>query len=209
MLALLRYIYDLPFFQTPEDKSDRLLPHARVYVVADKYQVSGLKLAVRDNMESIIESHDITCDFVDALKTIVTGTAPHDNNHAHKLMVDTCAMNLQEIRQNSGFISLLREHADLGVEIIRHQDLECGFPGDWVCSGGVYCSDRCVIVCGMCDRKFGFAFSWKHRDRPNWLCKGCGNKNEPRCESCNNVVEWQRRGLEHSEDPTPGAPARS
>ena len=57
MIALLRHIYHLPYYEFLANEASLLRPHAMVYIVADKYQVESLKLAASINMEGIIDAH--------------------------------------------------------------------------------------------------------------------------------------------------------
>lgn len=53
MIVLLRFIYGLPYNECFEDKPGALQPYAKVYVVAEKYQINGLKLVISKDMERI------------------------------------------------------------------------------------------------------------------------------------------------------------
>jgi hypothetical protein len=136
MVALLRYMYNIPYDDGFEEL--RLKPYAMAYVVADKYQVRGLKLAICDRMKRIAgpsmdlgakDSESSIRDFLDALAVVVTGTTTHDKL-ARNVMVEACTLNLQFLHRKPALLSLLRTSADLGAEIIGHPDLECGLPGD-------------------------------------------------------------------------------
>lgn len=86
MVALLRYLYDLPYEEAFGDQSKFLQPYAETYVVAEKYQVRGLKIAISEQLRHMIhserdlrkeywdrENEDVD-EFIEALETIVTGT---------------------------------------------------------------------------------------------------------------------------------------
>lgn len=142
MVALLRYIYGLPYYECFGDQRGQLQPHAEAYVVAEKYQLQGLKFVISTNLRHMIHSErDLRkegteeadherAEFLDALRIIVAGTPAHDNNHGRKVMVEACVLNLRLLHQMSEFLSILRESSDLGADIIGHKDLECGLPGD-------------------------------------------------------------------------------
>lgn len=96
MVALLRYIYGLNYEEYFSHRPDRLEPHAKVYVVVEKYQLQGLKLAVSSIMKRMIDSeidlgaNDAVAsivDFVSALRTVVTGVAT-DSDHLRRIVVD-------------------------------------------------------------------------------------------------------------------------
>ena len=54
MVALLRYIYGLPYYEGFGDQRGQLQPHAEAYVVAEKYQVQGLKFVISTNLRHMI-----------------------------------------------------------------------------------------------------------------------------------------------------------
>jgi hypothetical protein len=192
MVALLRHIYELPYDTMLKDQCDRLQPHAMVYVVAEKYQVDGLKRAISQRMNSIIESHLDIRDFVKAYRTIAESTTRHDA-HARKMMVGKCITRLHHLHRDAEFISLLREHADLGVDMIEHQDLPRAFPEERVCAGT--CNDTSMPVCYDCGEFFSDAFASKHRYTETWGCEECEYQAAPVCTKCGEYVVWQRRGL--------------
>jgi len=51
MMALFRYIYDLPYDSADEDSEWQFL--AKVYIAADKYEVRGLATNVTQRMKLI------------------------------------------------------------------------------------------------------------------------------------------------------------
>lgn len=205
MVALLRYIYDLPYYEGFGDQRGQLQPHAEAYVVAEKYQVQGLKFVISTNLRHMIHSErDLRkegteeadherAEFLDALRIIVAGTPAHDNNHGRKVMVEACVLNLRLLHQMPEFLSLLRESSDLGADIIGHKDLECGLPGDWVCEGN--CNDRLTVECGRCATRIGDLSAVENRYNLFWPCEGCGSACIPRCVGCSDPVKWKRRGL--------------
>lgn len=199
MVAVLRYIYGLPYYERFGDQSDQLQPHAEAYVVAEKYQVEGLKLAISKKLRHMIhserdlrkegteEADNERAEFIDA------GIPAHDNNHGRKVMVEACVLNLRLLHHMPEFLSLLRESSDLGADIIGHQDLECGLPGDWVCEGS--CDDRLTVECGRCATRIEDLSAVENRYNLFWVCEACGSACKPRCVGCSDPVKWKRRGL--------------
>jgi hypothetical protein len=203
MVALLPYIYRIPY--DDDFENFRLRPYAMAYIVADKYQVQGLKLAVSEDMKRIIgimssmhprqeDSRDTVRDFLDALRIVVKRTTTRDRL-ARKVIVEACTLNLQHLHRKLALLSLLRESANLGAEIIGHPDLKCGLPGDWECSGG--CEGPIGAKCAKCDRVFGEEYARRNREDSSWTCESCGNDDDhPTCTTCENSVSWQRKGYE-------------
>ena len=201
MVALLRYIYGLPYAACFSGRPDRLYPHAKVYVVAEKYQIQGFKLAVSRSVKRKLHSEmnlgkenadGSIVNFMDTFQAVVKGIAARDNQ-LRKMMVDACVWNLRYLRQKPTFLALLEDSPGLSVEIISHPDLECGLPGDWICEVG--CDDRFEPVCFHCSEPFGDGFAMSHRGDRYWYCGKCENNVAPICGICEQPLAWQRRGL--------------
>ena len=205
MVALFRYLYDLPYEEAFGDQRTFLQPYAEAYVVAEKYQAEGLKIAISEKLRHMIhterdlrkeywsrENHEVD-EFIEALETIVAGTPVHDK-YARKVMVEACVVNLQRLNQRPEFLSLLRESSDLGADIIGHKDLECGFPGEWVC--GSLCEERLKVACSRCKEHVEDLVAIDNRDNnDDWECEECGEALWPMCSECEEPVRWYRRGL--------------
>lgn len=56
MVALLRYIYGLPYDECFSDRPHMIRSHVKVYVVAEKYQMQGLKLAIGKNLKRKVQT---------------------------------------------------------------------------------------------------------------------------------------------------------
>lgn len=203
MVALLRFIYDLPFegnakIDITSNEDELLLPYTQVYIAADKYQVEGLKLAVSNTMKRIIDTEmdfdEDPCvdDFLETLRVIVTHTTPQDQL-ARKVVVEACVMNLQCIRKRPELLSLLSDSTELVVEIICHQNLECGFPGAWFCESD--CDKPATIRCWRCKVDFKKEFAWLNRNVDMWTCPRCASRAKPRCYACGSFIKWVSRGL--------------
>jgi hypothetical protein len=149
MVALLRYTYGLPYDEFLGHPREQLRTHA-------EYQVQGLKLAICNNMRRTLHTHlhlgmayakPEIADFINALQIVVAGT-PAGDDYARKVMLEACVWNLRSLHQHPESLALLRQSADLGAEIIGHQDLECGLAGDWVYGGNCKC--RLTVECSEC-----------------------------------------------------------
>jgi hypothetical protein len=73
MMALLRYIYGLPYTQVASEEMRPLQHHALVSMTAEKYQVHDLQEEICEDMRSIIDSQTYrTKDFLGVLRTVLT-----------------------------------------------------------------------------------------------------------------------------------------
>ena len=123
MMALLRYIYGLPYTPVASKEMRPLQFHALVSMTAAKYQVHDLQEEVCEHMQCIIDSQTYrTEDFLEALRAVITD-AKMQGSPVRARMISACVAGLRALKTNAGFLSMLREFPDLGIEIIGHQDL--------------------------------------------------------------------------------------
>jgi hypothetical protein len=201
MMVLLRYLYGLPYIQYTDDEFDEfcLQSRAQVYVVAKKYQISRLRSEAYTNMEHILgpletKSYGFV-NFPAALKTIFTVTTPE--SEARVLIMQACIAGLHILREDDGFVSLLLELPDLGVEIIKHLDLQCKPRRKWSCKGcrgesrGVPSCAYCVSIGGETPRPFEEFYSMKQRSQTEWTCPNCLTVAPPCCSSRCFPMSWK------------------
>jgi len=197
MVGLLRHLYDLPYNDSSKlddnERWDSLVPHAEVFVVAEKYQMACLQNEVCSNMSTRIDENlqmgqfpNNMNDFLRALRKIAFHTS--DNSSARRLMVHICVMHLRKLQQEPDFISLLQECGRLGADIIGHNDLECGISGAWICSKG--CPDDDPPSCSTCARPFEVDQVWGSRHSELWWCDHCEEGKRPICKICDETFEW-------------------
>ena len=177
-------------------------PHAEVYVVADKYQIDALKVAVANNMHKVItaksytdkmgflrycESFKNSDDFYGALHIILEVTTTSDTL-ARKVLMDFLVQNADFFRKQKELLSMFRDHPELAVELISHPDLEIEAEGFWMCF-----SDDCstnVPTCGKCNVPFQLYFLRRYRYDEEWECPGCKFVGEPSCLDCKATITW-------------------
>jgi uncharacterized CHY-type Zn-finger protein len=213
MHALLRFLYDLPYTAEANAKwITSLKPHARVYVVADKYQIGALKEAVAENMRKVIANKSYThrsgflryCksfknadDFFSALQTILKVTTTHDIL-ARKVLMDCIIQNIDFFRKQDDLLSLLKEHPDLAAAIISHPDLESEAEDFWSCM-----DDSCatnITSCGNCKFLFEPHFLRRYRYDAVWQCPSCQSVAEPKCVECRTEISWVPESMCKSQD---------
>lgn len=191
MMALFRYIYDLPYndlFEELDERSDtqtQLQFLAKVYLAADKYQVDGLPVNVTKLMETIAwstegnwEPDTIPKDSLAAAKIIFNGTASQDDA-CRVTMVNFFVTCIVDFRQMPEFSALLSECGDVGTAIIAHKNLSLMLQGYWDCEGEVHQS--AVPRCPICDSVFPVNSVLQHRSNEYWICPRCGKRRKPVC----------------------------
>lgn len=199
MVALLRYIYDLPYDEALENRDTHLQPHALVAVVAGKYHIEALQQDVCRKMQVIISrmkledqslDYDL-CDFEKTLRLAITSTGT--NSRVRKLMVETCVLNIHLLRARAEFCSLLREFADFGADIVGHSYLDSAFGPHWSCGGELKCMG--VPECCKCEYQFPKDYMIEHREKRSWKCESCQKTNPPICSDCESSFGWAQRRL--------------
>lgn len=121
-MAMLRYLYDLPYTTDDahwEDDGSMLL-HAKVYTVAEKYELEGLKSMVYDQLCYLIHFTDDRPDLIPTIREIITGT-PESDRLARKLILNHCTLRLSELSKSQDFMALLKDRGELGAAIITEQ----------------------------------------------------------------------------------------
>jgi hypothetical protein len=198
MIALLRYIYDLPY--RTEGKNSwptKLESYAELYITAGKYLVKDVQAEICVHLQYFSQHHqsksvisDVT-DFVKALRNIMNCTS--SDEEARKLMVKACCVNLRVLQKDEGFLALLRDHGDLGAGIIGNRDFERALLGSWTCSSE--CGSDSDLICELCDRPFELDDLWAERRAGRWYCESCQGFNGARCRNCSEEVLWVQCGI--------------
>jgi hypothetical protein len=196
-------LYDLPYDAEANAKwLTSLHPHAQVYVVADKYQIGSLKEAIAENMEKVISAKAYTdktgylqhCDyfknardFYSALQIILKVTTTQDKQ-AREVLTNFLIQNIDFFRKKDEFLSLLKEHLELAIELINHEDLETEAAGFWMCI-----EQDCGInipSCSNCKFVFEAYFLRRYRYDGLWECPKCKFLVHPACVDCRAKVSW-------------------
>lgn len=203
MLALLRFLYGLPYDAEANGKwVSSLELHASVYVVANKYQLGPLQEAVAKNMRKIITSKTYTnkvgylqhCDtfknsddFFGALEVILEVTTTGDTL-ARKVLLDFLIQNIDFFRKQKEFQSLIADRPELAVELITHPDLESEAEGFWMC----FAEDCGINIpsCGSCKFLFESHFLRRYRHDDLWECPVCKFVGKPHCVDCREEITW-------------------
>lgn len=152
MMAMFRFLCGLPY-QGEEGywhDEQSVATHARVYVVAEKYQVAELKDAAMDVLLSILLNDTLKGDLPSALRTIFSATLDTDIG-ARPLLVKYCVNQLSYLKKRQDFRKLLEDCAFRIPECsncdVTHEqstwkeNREQAYWHCWACNG--YAKPRC------------------------------------------------------------------
>ncbi|PGH02258.1 hypothetical protein AJ80_08883 [Polytolypa hystricis UAMH7299] len=114
--AMLRFIYDSDY--TIEDGVDTyatpMVFHAKVYSIADKYDVPTLRAHARDKFEQAIN----TPDFQPAIAEVFSGT-PGTNRSLRDVALRTSCSKLKELKELDYFTATIGETSAFAFELIQ------------------------------------------------------------------------------------------
>jgi hypothetical protein len=131
MMAVLRHIYGLPYPADSAgcDQPTSLLPHALIYVTAEKYQIHALKIESCSAMSDILLKNSVpkehalewlcSPDQLSALRKITTGT-PTSDTAGRDLLISHCIHLMPGLNNNQAFMQLVADLPGLGADLITN-----------------------------------------------------------------------------------------
>ena len=186
MMALLRCIYDLPYDDPSKFVGGRTTLEflAKICVVAEKYQVSGVQAKIAEEMDDTLwkktqrviemityggrKPQPKADDLLTAIKIIFHGTSQQDNVCRVKL-VNFCVLCIRDLNKIPGFSKVLGECGELGAAIIANNNLSIALEGSWRCDG--WRERRAIPRCGKCREPFSMSYIREHRGESEWTCE--------------------------------------
>lgn len=201
MYAALRYIYDLPYMDLFADENTKLQSLAKLYVVAEKYQLKGLHKDITKHMYPTLRSRTAhgmenldeaeLDDCLAAVKIVSAGTTTQDQMGRESL-VTFCVLNIRELKQLPAFSTLMSECSDLGFEILSHEKLPLMLEGTWYCGHDEH--KGAVPQCPDCKRVFSLEYIRMNRSEGIWSCPNCSLAAIPECLADHDTakaVRWE------------------
>lgn len=189
MMALFRYIYDLPYEPTDKDSEWQFL--ARVYIAADKYEVEGLVKDVTRRMKLKFPRDGYLAsseeDFFAAVKLVFDNTISQDAT-GRTAMVDLCVCCIGEFKGLQEFQTLLSECDGLGAAIIAHEKLSLMLDGTYLCGPDEQEHRAAVPRCSSCGEEFTASEIRRYSRQLEWDCPCCYNASRPVCTGHQGVI---------------------
>ena len=176
---------------------------AITHVTAAKYQITGLEDKTYDEMRKVVIKEELCCeepdrtdDFLNAIQTVLSGTAQQDDR-MRKLMIDCCFWNLPFLSNKvDKFSDLLMDNEGLSIEIMtRFTSTFSPYEGTWSCRGEWH--PDAELSCYECLEPFPMQFMLLYRSKQVWQCPACEHEGQPHCfdEFCSSrsssvPVQW-------------------
>lgn len=142
----------------------RLATNAALYIMGDRYNVTGLKSLAKAKFTLGLANGWNSEDFPDIIRSIYENTPPADRE-MRGCILPTVRAHWQDLRTSEPFMEVVREMGDFGVDLIdlltNLTALDCPLNGivveDVVSVEGKWCSKcrmkrgRGVASCPVCD----------------------------------------------------------
>jgi speckle-type POZ protein len=149
---MLRFLYSFDYSNVCGTSS--MVYDARVYQIADKYDIPALKAHSMDKFGVAITTGWSMDDFPLAVSVVYSST-PSGDRGLRDSVVETSCTNIDKLLQHDSFSKLLRETPDFAADLIpvlcgrrsitiqRYECPSCQhtFRGEY--SGGSYCCPNC------------------------------------------------------------------
>ncbi|KAF2104984.1 hypothetical protein NA57DRAFT_51771 [Rhizodiscina lignyota] len=111
--ALMSFFYTLDY-----DPKDGLFHHARVFVIADKYDVGGLQWLAVNRLSAAAAECRFKQDFADLIEFVYDNTLP-----AHRTirdsMLNIAARDMEKLLLNKAFVTMLDRNGEFARELLQ------------------------------------------------------------------------------------------
>jgi hypothetical protein len=106
--------------------SNHLLLHSQIYVLAEKYQVDGLKELALEKFKWCCAVFWYTSDFLLAVRHVFDDSTPENDRGLRDLVTFTIVKHM-EVLSKPEVWALLEEHNGLSTHVLKLKDTELGF----------------------------------------------------------------------------------
>ncbi|KAF5554419.1 hypothetical protein FPHYL_8439 [Fusarium phyllophilum] len=113
--AMLRFIYSFEYDNT--QGTPPMIFDARMYQIADKYDIAALKTESKKKFELTIANGWATDDFPVAANLVYVST-PSEDRGLRDIVVETARKNIDQLVGKDGFCELTRETPDFAADLI-------------------------------------------------------------------------------------------
>lgn len=101
-----------------EKTSVRMMNDVRVYAIADKYVIPGLKELAKTKFANLASSTELVLRFPTVICEIYDTTPPEDRG-LRDIVTDICCLSVQEIVRHNEWSDAVRTHVDFVFDLLR------------------------------------------------------------------------------------------
>lgn len=148
------------------EASQALITAVKVYIIADKYDITPLKLLSKKKYETLLPLHWNSNSFTESLRLIYYET-PEGDRLLKDVAINFAGGKCRELMDRGEYVSFLKEDGEMAVEILRASLQKATNP--------LTEPSKVVPACVTCGRSDSVATatnkSVKHPG--NWWCHRC------------------------------------
>ncbi|KAI9695903.1 MAG: hypothetical protein M1836_006020 [Candelina mexicana] len=170
--AMLSYLYSFDYVPASEVEIHPVLLHARVYIVADEFNIPALKMLAKEKFETLVELDWNNEAFSLAIKDIYTLSA--NDRGLRNVVLKVACEHVQALRDRGEFNAMLRDEPDFTMELLdevlkgRNEEGSATMPTQ---KAGVNDEPWSTEYCGEC----GEMGPWMYTTNgAATICRSCG-----------------------------------
>ena len=154
---MIDYLYRLDFDDQPSSANNkalegRLVINARVYAIAEKYELCSLKDVAKEKTVAALGDEWNTESFLMALEIAWT-TTPISDRALRDCFIPVIGQHKDDLHKKEGFLEVMRANGDLAVDVVED------------CWGKAKVPNPAIMYCSRCQYYHGVK------------CCGCGQTN--------------------------------
>ncbi len=110
------YLYIFDYSVAPEDEIDPILLHARVYIIADEFNIPALKMLAKEKFEQLATFDCNNSSFSLAISEIYE--LPPDDRGLRDVVVTVARKHVKALRDRGEFNTVLRDKPDFTIDLL-------------------------------------------------------------------------------------------
>lgn len=100
--------------------AEDLINHAKVYIIAEKYDIQPLKIFARDNYSSVSYNHWNSSCFVESIELIFDNTPDiFKGDTLRRTAVEVASKHMRELLAREDFTQMCQERGDIATSILQ------------------------------------------------------------------------------------------
>ncbi|TGO30095.1 hypothetical protein BPAE_0008g00870 [Botrytis paeoniae] len=103
-----------------ELQAEDLIKHAKVYIMAEKYDIQALKTLARQKYSSVADNYWNSCCFVQSIELIFDGTPDiSEGDSLRKVVLEVASRYMKQLLAREDFAQMCQERGDIGFAILQ------------------------------------------------------------------------------------------
>ena len=115
--CMIKFLYSGDYSNGATDVKTCLMSHVRVYALAEKYDIEGLKRLAAVNVDEIADGH--MCEDFPAIVAAVFETTPSSDHGLRDVVSRICANHIDEVLASETWKETLATNGEIGLAIFK------------------------------------------------------------------------------------------